>query len=169
MYREFLKRSSLDSLRRADNVENKFVGIKNKSGRKILLKNSWKKFIRITTIGGLRRFAGLNYQPSSLSCWAMMIFWFTSLGICSWSCLQILQRYTKYEVKTRTTFQIKSDIKFPAVTLCNQNMFRKSAVGGSYSLAYGMAEYLAGYDKEVVAMIKNVCNFRKLLYDLVAR
>lgn len=45
--------------------------------------------------------------------------------------LQQRQVLLNFEVKTTIAYQIKNQMEFPAITLCNENIYRKSVVANS--------------------------------------
>mgnify|MGYP000288408067 CR=1 FL=1 len=52
-------------------------------------------------------------------------------GLRFFSMTRLVEEYLKYPVNTKISLRRESPIEFPAVTICNFNMFRQSLVGGS--------------------------------------
>lgn len=141
----------LVNIKRRKSIKSK-VTIPNKIPR------IWKDFCDATSIVGLR-FIGGRKPTNGFRRFLWLLIWITMFGLCSWQCANIIQTYLKSNVKTSTTFQTVSSINFPAITICNQNIFRRSVVGGSAELMIALATFFARNASEVSLMIKEVIFF----------
>lgn len=89
------------------------------------IKQKWKSFVGSSTLHGLQHvFTGRNLTRRIL--WALFLL----AGI-TWFSLQshkLLTKYFRYPVATKVNLVYEDTPDFPAVSICNFNMFKKSVV-----------------------------------------
>lgn len=128
----------------------------SKSIRENINKNEWRKeFVRISkqffenaTIGGLRRLFGEHplKMPYSMM-WAVM--WLCAVGYAFYLNILTIIIYCKFDVKTKITYETADEFNFPAITMCNENIFRRSVVGGSFLAMVMLASYVTTDTKRI--------------------
>lgn len=92
---------------------------------------SWHKFCESTTIHGVYDIReSIQSQKPGRSC-----FWITVFFICilatGWQFCNNLILYFDFDVSTSISYQTKSELVFPAITICNENIYRKSVAANS--------------------------------------
>lgn len=92
-----------------------------------MLLQNWIQFCDITKLAGLSIVGG-HRNSSKFNRIVLFTVWLLCLTLCIYKSIQSLDVYFKYEVKTSITFNTVAEQPFPAITLCNANMFRKSAL-----------------------------------------
>lgn len=96
-----------------------------KTGESAAVQQKWNGFVESSTLHGLQHvFSGR--APARRAIWALFLL----LGI-GWFSLQsfkLLTKYFSYPVTTKVTLVYEENAEFPAVSICNFNMFRRSVV-----------------------------------------
>lgn len=119
---------------------------------------TFREYCESAWIGGLRHVFGKSHAKFCRPSWFIwLVIWLFTISICGWSCAKIVQQYVQFDVKTQFVYQPNSEILFPAITLCNQNMYRKSIFAGTYSLWIAFAEWFAEREQDIPYLIKAVC------------
>lgn len=114
-----------------------------------------KEFFQNSTIGGLRLVFGLN--PLSKHFRILWLFmWLMVVAYAFWLCSNSIIIYLKFDVKTSIRFEEVDELEFPAITICNENMFRRSFAGGSFFAMMAMANFFAKNPKDIYKMALEV-------------
>lgn len=147
----------------------------SKSIRENINKNEWRKeFVRISkqffenaTIGGLRRLFGEHplKMPYSMM-WAVM--WLCAVGYAFYLNILTIIIYCKFDVKTKITYETADEFNFPAITMCNENIFRRSVVGGSFLAMVMLASYVTTDTKRISRIAVEVKSINIMYYYLLA-
>lgn len=141
-------------------IANKNRKNRHKKGRKFqqiksdLLK-TWKDFCNSTTFAGVRLIGGKASGKGIIRILFICV-WLSQLALCAWLSCKIFIRYLQYDVATSTTFEVAQELPFPAITICNQNMFRKSVIGGNAVMMYAISAFYANNADEVGEFVKKV-------------
>ena len=100
----------------------------------------WNNFVEATTLHGLQYvFTGRTLVRRSL--WALFL-----VAAMVWFCFQsskLLRKFLCHNVTTKVSLEYEDSPEFPAVTICNFNMFRKSVV-----MAKGYDELLTKFQRK---------------------
>lgn len=123
------------------------------------LSRTWTDFCTDTAIVGLR-FIGGKRQSKGIFRWLWIILWLSQFGLCCWLSASLFERYLKYDTKSSTTYLQQAELSFPAITICNQNMFRRSVIGGDIGAIIAMSSYFANDLSEIPKLVPQV-NFSK--------
>ena len=92
-----------------------------------------EKFSSYTTLHGFQ-FTVSGNHPIRRCVWILtMIFMFCIL---SYQLFSSFYRFSQYETTYTSNSRFKSSLKFPAVTICNMNMMKKSKILGKDAQAY---------------------------------
>ena len=122
----------------SSNVNNRFK-IRSYTTRlcKILM-----QFLSITTFQGLPHIANASKKRSycRLVYWTMLIF--IAVGLMSWAVVSVTLEYTEMTTTLQSRQAYRSSIPFPAVTICNQNLFRKSVISNVTNITNDVMSYL---------------------------
>lgn len=102
----------------------------------------WQGFCDNTAIVGLRHIGGKKRVKNFYSV-IWVVVWLSQLALCTWLCSDLVLRYLKFNTKTSTTYNTVDELPFPAITICNQNTFRRTMVGGNMAIMVAMASYYA--------------------------
>lgn len=102
---------------------------------------TWGRFCDKTSIHGLHYIGGTN-PPKKIK-WRILwgIIWISMFGICVWLCMKIVNTYLQANVVTSSTFVWQKELEFPSITICSENIFKKSKVGNSWQLMKIMATF----------------------------
>lgn len=133
-------------------VQRKFF---QKIMKKNVLGNFRKRFFEYTTIGGLRYVFGRKplSKPYRLLWFCM---WLTIVCYASYLCSQSMIKYLQYYVKTTIRYETVGQMEFPAITICSENMFRKSAIGGSLFAMLALAEFQSEGPEAIAKLVNEV-------------
>jgi len=107
---------------------------------------NWKEFANATSVNG----AALILQEAKLKTrWRVFstlffVFLLLSFGLS----LKALLVYLKFHTETKVTLVAENRIRFPAVTLCNSNIYRRSSVAEAPLLPQLMSMFYAGFFDE---------------------
>lgn len=121
-----------------------------------------KQFFDDTTIGGLRQILGhkpLNKYARFL--WTLM--WTSMVGVACTLCFNSVSKYLSYDIKDSLRYQAFESLNFPAITFCNQNSFKKSAVGGSFAIMLALAATGSTDPKEVGRIAMEVSTTKQMV------
>ena len=102
------------------------------------IRELWNGFVENTTLHGL------SYVVTGKSrirriLWA--VFLLTAIAFFSYQSISMLKKYFSFPNTTKVSLKYDSMPDFPAVTICNFNMFRSSVVKNLTSLGLGGATY----------------------------
>ena len=91
--------------------------------RKVLL-----QFFSITTFQGLPHIANASKKKSycRLIYWIVLIFTATTLML--WAVVSVTSEFVEMDTTLQSRQAYTSNMTFPAVTICNQNLFRRSVI-----------------------------------------
>ena len=92
------------------------------------IKEKWKGYVEYATLHGIRHVFSSSVIFRRVL-WAILFL--SGVGYVSFQCTRLVEEYLKYPVNTKISLRRESPIEFPAVTICNFNIFRKSLVDGS--------------------------------------
>ncbi|XP_022086802.1 acid-sensing ion channel 5-like isoform X2 [Acanthaster planci] len=84
-----------------------------------------REFAANTSLHGVARFFDSTRLPVRLL-WLSILL--GCLGVCVWQITDRFQRYLLHEATTAVSVEYVGDLDFPAVTICNFNRYRKSAL-----------------------------------------
>ncbi|XP_068686049.1 acid-sensing ion channel 1-like [Montipora foliosa] len=89
------------------------------------IKEKWNNYVENATLHGIQHvFARSAIFRRVL--WGFFLL--SGIGYFSYQCTCLVEKYFKYPVHTKISLKRESPIEFPAVTICNFNMFKKSLV-----------------------------------------
>ncbi|XP_038055438.1 acid-sensing ion channel 1-like [Patiria miniata] len=92
--------------------------------RQIFSQRKWKDFGTVTTLHGMRYITHSNYSLVRRIIWAIVLLFF--MGVLIFVVVDNTVRYFNYNVTSIVTVKYVNDLTFPAVTICNYNLLRKS-------------------------------------------
>lgn len=124
----------------------------------------WNEFCDQTALVGLKYIGGNERRAKGLYRLLWIALWLSQLSLCSWLSCNLMLRYFQYDIKTSTTYNSVNELSFPAITICNENIFRKSMVGGNYPLMYMIASYFAKNKQNLANMTNEVRKFWRAVY-----
>lgn len=120
----------------------------------------WSEFCDGTTIHGLRQIFGTN-RPNVLHRAIWVVIWVLMFSICIYLCIGTVKRYSEANLITGSTFESTRDLEFPAITVCNNNMFRKSKVTNSPKFMKTLARFSSlSYKEEDIDKIARQVHFQ---------
>lgn len=90
---------------------------------KKMVANTWDGYVNSSSVHGIR-FTSPGFSRTRRFTWALLIFTFFSILLSSF--VSTVVQYFKFEVNTVVTMVSEREAKFPAVTLCNFNILRRS-------------------------------------------
>lgn len=115
----------------ADDVKEFNGGYKNphyKETEKKYSRNIWDQFVGQSTLHGLHYLFEKRPLPQRLV-WLILHAFMCSLFL--WQTLTLALDYLDYNVSSTIEFVTERESSFPAVTLCNFNMYRKSEINNT--------------------------------------
>lgn len=101
------------------------VDCTEKPSKSAVIRQKWNDFVESSTLHGM------HYIFSSQTTFRRIIwtlFLLFGVGYFSYQSSELLKKYFKFPVTTKTTLEYEKEPAFPAVTICNFNMLRKSIV-----------------------------------------
>lgn len=114
--------------------------------RKQILK-SWRKFCDQTKLAGLNLIGG-TLRVSKYDRMLLFFVWSVCLTLRLFKCNSSIEKYMKYDVKTKFVYNSVPKQNFPAITFCNVNFMRKSVVGTMDALIEAMSRWLSQTEAE---------------------
>ena len=96
-----------------------------KPSKSEVIKQQWHDFVENSTLHGM------HCIISSQTTFRRIIWTFfllVGVGYFSYQSSVLLRKYFSFPVTTKTTLEFEKEPEFPAVTICNLNMLRKSMV-----------------------------------------
>ncbi|XP_078662550.1 acid-sensing ion channel 2-like isoform X2 [Branchiostoma floridae x Branchiostoma belcheri] len=84
----------------------------------------FRRFAMDTDIHGMKHL--IKRGPIRRTAWVLMLL--LSLGLMSFECMESLIYYFEYHHVTKVELQYAKNMTFPAVTICNMNKYRRSAL-----------------------------------------
>lgn len=94
----------------------------------IAVKRRWNGFVESSTLHGLQH-VFTSRSPCRRIIWA--VFLLLGMAWFSYQSSKLVTKYYSYPVTTKVTQVYEDAPEFPAITICNFNMFRSSAVQAS--------------------------------------
>ena len=94
----------------------------------IAAKRRWNGFVESSTLHGLQH-VFTSRSPCRRIIWA--VFLLLGMAWFSFQSSKLVTKYYSYPVTTKVTQVYEDEPEFPAITICNFNMFRSSAVQAS--------------------------------------
>ena len=91
----------------------------------VAIKHKWHAFVESSTLHGLQH-VFTSQTPLRRIIWALFLL--SGIGWFSFQSFKLLTKYYSYPVTTKVTLVYEDAPEFPAVTICNFNMFRTSVV-----------------------------------------
>eukprot|EP00058_Branchiostoma_floridae_P006647 XP_002592135.1 hypothetical protein BRAFLDRAFT_85006 [Branchiostoma floridae] len=85
----------------------------------------FRRFALDTDIHGMKHL--IKRGPIRRTAWVLMLL--LSLGLMSFECMESLIYYFEFHHVTKVELQYTNNMTFPAVTICNMNKYRRSALG----------------------------------------
>ena len=106
--------------------------------RRILL-----QFFAVTTFQGLPHVANASEKRSycRLAYWVAIIF--IAIGLMVWAVVSVTSEYVEMNTALQSRQAYKSEIPFPAITICNQNLSRKSVISRIANISEDLMLFLA--------------------------
>ena len=89
------------------------------------IKQKWNNYVESATLHGMQH---VFSSPTTLRRIVWALFLFSGIGYFSFQCTVLVKKYFSYPVNTKVTLEHESSPEFPAVTICNFNMFRQSVM-----------------------------------------
>ena len=113
--------------------------------RSVAIQRKWNAFVESSTLHGLQH-VFTSQTPLRRIIWALLLL--SGIGWFSFQSSKLLTKYFSYPVTTKVTLVYEDAPEFPAVTICNFNMFRASAVkaNGYEDLLKYVMRKARGYD-----------------------
>lgn len=93
--------------------------------RSVAIRRKWRHFIDNSTLHGMQYVFNGQTKIRSII-WA--VFLMLGTGYFLYQSSLLLKRYFSYPINTKVTMEYEENPLFPAVTICNFNMLRKSFV-----------------------------------------
>ena len=93
--------------------------------RSVAIKHKWLAFVESSSLPGLQH-VFTSQTPLRRIIWALLLL--SGIGWFSFQSCELLMKYYSYPVTTKVTLVYEDAPEFPAVTICNFNMFRTSVV-----------------------------------------
>lgn len=94
----------------------------------VAVKSRWNGFVESSTLHGLQH-VFTSRSPGRRIIWALFLL--LGIGWFSFQSSQLVTKYYSYPVTTKVTQVYEDAPEFPAITICNFNMFRQSVVQAS--------------------------------------
>ena len=97
----------------------------------------------ITTFQGLPHVANASEKRSycRLAYWVAIIF--IAIGLMVWAVVSVTSEYVEMNTALQSRQAYKSEIPFPAITICNQNLSRKSVISRIANISEDLMLFLA--------------------------
>ena len=89
------------------------------------INEKWNNYVESATLHGLQHIFSSRAILRRIL-WAFFLV--MSIGHFSFQCTLLIKKYFSYPVNTKVTLDYETSSEFPAVTICNFNMFRQSHV-----------------------------------------
>ena len=126
--------------------------------RRILL-----QFLSVTTFQGLPHIANASKKRSycRLVYWTTLIF--IAIGLMTWAVVSVTLEFAEMTTTLQSRQIYSSSIIFPAVTICNQNLFRRSVISKVTNLTDNVMSYLNLISGNNVLL--NNFNYREFLHQ----
>lgn len=83
------------------------------------------KFLTETSMHGLMHLKSKNKFNKGI--WGSIVL--VSLFLCTWQSIINIRDYLAYNVITKETYEMVPDIQYPAITIWNSNVFRRTIIG----------------------------------------
>ena len=136
--------------------------------RSVAIKRKWHAFVEYSTLHGLQH-VFTSRTPLRRIIWALFLL--SGIGWFSFQSFKLLTKYYSYPVTTKVTLVYEDAPEFPAVTICNFNLFRTSVVeeNGYGKLFNYVIRKARGYDtsNDTVDLSKlDSLNMSKFYFDM---
>lgn len=99
-----------------------------KPRKSVTIKQKWNGFVESSTLHGLQHVFA-SRTPGRRIIWALFLL--LGMGWFSFQSFKLLTKYFSYPVTTKVTLVYEDAPDFPAVSICNFNMFRRSVVNAN--------------------------------------
>lgn len=96
-----------------------------KPSKSAVIKQKWKDFVENSTLHGMHCIISSQTTFRRII-WTLFLL--VGVGYFSYQSSVLLEKYLSFPVTTKTTLELEDEPEFPAVTICNFNMLRKSVV-----------------------------------------
>ena len=96
-----------------------------KPSKSVVIKQKWKDFVENSTLHGMHCIISSQTTFRRII-WTLFLL--VGVGYFSYQSSVLLEKYLSFPVTTKTTLELEDEPEFPAVTICNFNMLRKSVV-----------------------------------------
>ena len=96
-----------------------------KPSKSAVIKQKWHAFVENSTLHGMHCIISSQTTFRRII-WTLFLL--VGVGYFSYQSSVLLNRYFSFPVTTKTTLEFEKEPEFPAVTICNFNMLRKSMV-----------------------------------------
>ncbi|XP_077984582.1 acid-sensing ion channel 2-like [Glandiceps talaboti] len=110
-----------------DVKENRFSRFKrHHKEASFMMRERFDEFANDTTLHGMKYAVNSKYGCFRRVIWSMIVL--GMISVFSVQTVRAFLRYTSYEISTVINMNYVTDMDFPAITICNYNQYRKSAV-----------------------------------------
>lgn len=96
-----------------------------KPSKSAVIKQKWRDFVENSTLHGMHCIISSQTTFRRII-WTLILL--VGVGYFSYQSSVLLTKYLSFRVTTKTTLVFEQEPEFPAVTICNFNMLRKSLV-----------------------------------------
>ena len=96
-----------------------------KPSKSAVIKQKWRNFVENSTLHGMHCIISSQTTFRRII-WTLFLLF--GVGYFSYQSSVLLKKYLSFPVTTKTTLEFEEEPEFPAVTICNFNMLRKSIV-----------------------------------------
>ena len=117
------------------------------SSKTIAIREKWNNYVEHATLHGIQ------YVFTSSTIWRRVLWAFfllSGIGYFSFQSSKLLKEYFSYPVNTKVSLEYETSPEFPAVTICNFNIFRQSIIDrirfGEDIIKYTQRHKIAGLD-----------------------
>jgi len=141
--------------------------INTKAARMVRLRQTLLQFFSVTTFQGLPHIANASNKKSycRLMYWSILIL--IAIGLMTWAMVSVTLEYVEKNTSLQSRQTLNSRIAFPAVTICNQNLFRKSIIANVTNITDDLISFLTLVSgNNAVLDDFDVTNFLNLYSDL---
>lgn len=96
-----------------------------------MIENSWRYFCEHTSIHGLHYIYSSQHERKRRYRVIWTLVFLIMVSITTWNCTNNVIAYLNFDIKTSYSYETKKELAFPAITLCDENTFRKSVVANT--------------------------------------
>ena len=106
------------------------------------LQRSLLQFFTITSFHGLPHIGNASSRKSYCQSVYWIILIIIALVAMTWAVVSVTIEYTAMNTSLQSRQALKNSVPFPAVTICNQNLFRKSVVSNATDITDDLVTFL---------------------------